>query len=297
MPALGRHPLREIRFAHPAEAEIARLFDFYDVQWQYEPTTFGLVSGEQGQSIQSFTPDFYLPDHDLYIEMTTMRQSLVTRKNRKFRLLRELYPELNVRLLYRRDVELILERSTAGDRHMMDRQPIRQVISQEQISRRTGELAEGLMEGSVPHACVLALGKGARRTRSLIAWTLSTGGSEITEGTLSVDEYRPDCRVGFVRLEGVELPALETADVIVVADVVATGLTALTAMRWLRDQGASRVRLISLLDRRSSRLVEVPLEAAGFTVTANWLVGAGLGGRADLRDLPDIHLVDASPAA
>ncbi|HET7770822.1 MAG TPA: hypothetical protein VFN74_18765 [Chloroflexota bacterium] len=90
-------------FAHPSEAELASVLDFYQIRWLYEPKTFPLRYDDDGRVIESFTPDFYLPDFDLYLELTTLKQSLVTKKNRKLRRLRELYPGVNVKLLYRRD--------------------------------------------------------------------------------------------------------------------------------------------------------------------------------------------------
>ena len=90
-------------FAHPSESEFASLLDFYQINWEYEPRTFPLRYDESGRVVESFSPDFYLPDFDLYIELTTLRQSLVTKKNRKLRRLRELYSEINIKLLYRRD--------------------------------------------------------------------------------------------------------------------------------------------------------------------------------------------------
>lgn len=92
------------RFAHPSEREFARLMDFYQLRWEYEPTSFPLRWAEDGRVIESFTPDFFLPDQGLYVELTTMRQRLITRKNRKIRRLLELYPELRVKLLNQRDL-------------------------------------------------------------------------------------------------------------------------------------------------------------------------------------------------
>ena len=83
--------------------ELARLLTFYGLRWAYEPTTFAVRWGRDGRPVEFVTPDFYLPEHDLYLELTTMRQRLVTRKNRKFRLLREHYPNVRVRMLYLRD--------------------------------------------------------------------------------------------------------------------------------------------------------------------------------------------------
>src|SRR5215216_5629206 len=95
-------PSRPLVFAHPSEREFARILDFYRVTWQYEPRSF-VLDERDGRVVEMFTPDFYLPDLDLYVELTTMRQRLVTRKNRKLRRLQERYPEVNVRLLYKRD--------------------------------------------------------------------------------------------------------------------------------------------------------------------------------------------------
>ena len=86
----------------------ARLLDFYGIQWQYEPRTFPLSYDEKGNISEAFSPDFYLPDSDLYVELTTMKQSLVTKKNRKVRRLLELYPEIKIRLLYQKDFEDLL---------------------------------------------------------------------------------------------------------------------------------------------------------------------------------------------
>lgn len=90
-------------FAHPSEREFARVMDFYRIRWEYEPKTFPIEWDENHNVLKAFTPDFYLPDLDLFIELTTMKQSLVTKKNRKVRLLRELYPDVNIKILYERD--------------------------------------------------------------------------------------------------------------------------------------------------------------------------------------------------
>ena len=91
------------RFANEAELEYAKLLDFYGVPWEYEPTTFVLARDAEGRDTEAFTPDFYLPEQDLYLEVTVMKQSLVTKKNRKLRKLRELYPEVRIKLFYERD--------------------------------------------------------------------------------------------------------------------------------------------------------------------------------------------------
>lgn len=95
-------------FAHESEEEFAHLLDFYKVEWHYEPACFPLQWDEQGRVIESFTPDFYLPQFDLYVELTTMKQRLVTKKNRKIRKMRQLYPDLNLKIFYGRDYRKLL---------------------------------------------------------------------------------------------------------------------------------------------------------------------------------------------
>jgi hypoxanthine phosphoribosyltransferase len=97
-------------FANEAELACARVLDYYGVPWQYEPRTFVLEEDEEGRVVEAFTPDFYLPEQDLYVEITVMKQSLVTRKNRKLRRLRERYPDVNVKLFYKRDIARLAER-------------------------------------------------------------------------------------------------------------------------------------------------------------------------------------------
>ena len=92
-------------FAHESEERIAALLDFYGIEWEYEPTTFVLERDSQGHPRSAFTPDFFLPEHNLYLEVTTLKQSLVTRKNRKVRRLQAQRPDLSIRILYRSDIE------------------------------------------------------------------------------------------------------------------------------------------------------------------------------------------------
>ena len=96
-------PHDQVRFAHNSERQFAKLLDFYGIVWEYEPRTFTLERDRDGRPVQAFTPDFYLPAYDLYIEITTLNQKLVTKKNRKARRLVELHPDVSIRVLYQRD--------------------------------------------------------------------------------------------------------------------------------------------------------------------------------------------------
>ncbi len=96
------------RFAHASEAEMARILDFYDVRWEYEPTAFPILWNLEGEVVESFAPDFYLPELGVFLEMTTLKQRLVRKKNRKLRRLRELYPDIRIKLFYARDFRAMM---------------------------------------------------------------------------------------------------------------------------------------------------------------------------------------------
>lgn len=96
------------RFAHASEAELARILDYYKVEWQYEPHVFPIRWNSEGVVVESFAPDFYLPELGLHVELTTLKQSLVRKKNRKLRHLRELYPMVRIKLFYARDFRALL---------------------------------------------------------------------------------------------------------------------------------------------------------------------------------------------
>jgi hypoxanthine phosphoribosyltransferase len=131
-------------FAHASEAELARILDYYKVEWQYEPHVFPIRWNSEGVVVESFAPDFYLPELELHIELTTLKQSLVRKKNRKLRHLRELYPMVRIKLFYARDFRALLLKygrlDAAASLIGIDGQP----------PPRRGEAASGTAGGGVP---------------------------------------------------------------------------------------------------------------------------------------------------
>lgn len=105
MAPAGQARLKRASFNHPSEEVFANLLDFYRIAWEYEPRSFPLQWDKDGRVIEAFTPDFYLPEFDLYLELTTMKQALVTRKNRKIKMLRAVYPHVNIRVFYQKDLQ------------------------------------------------------------------------------------------------------------------------------------------------------------------------------------------------
>ncbi|MGA2182098.1 MAG: cytidylate kinase family protein [Bryobacteraceae bacterium] len=111
-----RVPPERNGFGHPSEEIFARLLDFYRIEWQYEPRSFPLQWDKDGHVMEAFTPDFFLPAFDLYVELTTMKQALVTRKNRKIRLLRTIYPHVNIQVFYQKDIQDLIVKYELAER-------------------------------------------------------------------------------------------------------------------------------------------------------------------------------------
>src|SRR5258708_28499360 len=101
----GQANLKRVAFGHPSEQMFANLLNFYRIEWEYEPRSFPLQWDKDGKPTEAFTPDFYLPELDLYVELTTMKQALVTRKNRKVKLLKAIYPHVNIQVFYQKDFQ------------------------------------------------------------------------------------------------------------------------------------------------------------------------------------------------
>lgn len=100
----------DVYFKHPAEEEFAKILDMYGIEWQYEPRTFPVQWDAEGNVTMAFSPDFYLTKFDTYIEITTMDQKYVTTKNKKVKRLRELYPGININIVYKKDFHTLLKR-------------------------------------------------------------------------------------------------------------------------------------------------------------------------------------------
>jgi len=103
-----RVQLKRAPFAHPSEEIFANLLDYYRIAWDYEPRSFPIQWDKNGKILEAFTPDFYLPDFDIYVELTTMKQANVTRKNRKIKLLRAIYPDVNIQVFYQKDFQNLI---------------------------------------------------------------------------------------------------------------------------------------------------------------------------------------------
>jgi len=285
-PSLVPHP-----FAHQAEADFAELLNFYRIPWLYEPTSFAIVW--EGDTVtEMFTPDFYLPDQDLYVELTTMKQSLVTKKNRKVRLLRELYPELHIKLLYRRDYQQLVAQYGYGALEITELRPEdidRILISPAELQERVVALGGQISTDYAGRSIVLVgvlkgvtffLADLARViTRPLAIDYLAVAGY----GTPAKGRSRQPGAVRIIKDLDEEITGQH---VILVEDVVNTGLSLAYILKHLRAKKPASISVVTLLDKRDRRLVEVPLAYVGFPCPNEFVIGYGLDYRERYRNLP-----------
>ena len=288
-PADGvRTPSVQAPFVHPAEEEFAHLLDFYGVKWLYEPRSFPLRwDGER--MVEMFTPDFYLPELDLYVELTTLKQSLVTEKNRKLRHLHELYPEINIKLLYRRDIHRLLAKYGYGPLAEADVSGIEQVLfTKPQIERRVAELGRQVSKDYAGEQPVLV---GV--LRGVICFM-----SDLMRQTslpLSIDlmsiSYFSGTEGSEVRITKDLDIDLEGRHVLLVEDIVDTGMTLKYLLQNLAMRHPASIKVCALLDKRIRRLVDVKLDYVGFEVPDEFLVGYGLDHLEKYRNLPFIGIL------
>jgi bifunctional protein TilS/HprT len=287
------------RFAHPAEIEVARLLTFYGLRWAYEPTTFAVRWGRDGRPVEFVTPDFYLPEHDLYLELTTMRQRLVTRKNRKFRLLRETYPNVRVRLLYLRDFQRLRDvyGPSRGDREAR----IGDILYDEQdVELRIAQLARQLIQawdGKVAKVrgqrpLLVGVGSGSDRFLTSLGENLRGLGVPVDLDRIALTSIGADSGPSRVRVSRLPATSLAGRSVTLVQEVLSTGLSATFLSGWLRRRGAASVETCALLDREAARVVDVPVLCRGFAVPDVALAGYGLARRHEFRELPYIARIE-----
>jgi hypoxanthine phosphoribosyltransferase len=285
--AAAASPSSPANFAHPSEAQFARLLDFYGVDWQYEPHSFPLRE-EGGRVVEAFTPDFYLPAFDLYVELTTLRQSLVTYKNRKLRLLRERYPEVKIKLLYRRDYLRLLERFGIDPRHTSVAPPVaRTLVSEADLQRRVHELGAAITRDYAGSRPVLV--GVLRGVTCFMADLMRCIALPVTLDFLALSPYSE---------EGGPLRFTKDLDedicgqrVVVVEDVVDTGISLHRLLQYLEARAPRDVRVCALLDKRARRLTNTTLDYVGFEIGDEFVVGYGLDYHQEYRNLPYIGVV------
>jgi hypoxanthine phosphoribosyltransferase len=281
------HPpttIEDARFAHESEEEFARLLDFYGVRWQYEPRTFTLRQTDDGRIIEAFSPDFFLPDLNLFIELTTLKQGLVTDKHRKLRRLRELHPDIQIKLLYKKDYLNLLRKYDIGAVNEHEHMAVQEVlISASEIERRVNELGvEIARDYAGKDVLFIGVLKGVT---CFMADLMRHTALPVSVDFMTISSYEGD-RSGAVRIVQDLTENIRGRDVLIIEDIVDTGMTLNHLMKQLQAREPSSLRVCALLDKRVRRLVDVPLDYVGFEVPDEFVVGYGLDYRQRFRNLP-----------
>ncbi len=277
-------PLKPTEFAHESEAEFAHLLDFYQIEWLYEPRSFPLAWNGDGIS-QMFTPDFYLPELDMYVELTTMKQDLITSKNRKVRKLREMYPDINVRLLTRKDFARLLAKYGYGPLGEAKVAGVGRVLfSQTQIKRKVRSLARRISKDYVGQRIVMiGVLKGVMCFMSDLMQQISL---PVKTDYMDISHYGGDGDI--VKITRDLDCSIAGKHVLMVEDIVDTGMTLNYLLTHLESHRPASLRVCSLLDRKQRRLANVKLDYVGFEIADEFVVGYGLDYHGEYRNLPFI---------
>ncbi len=279
-----------IAFAHESEAEFARILDFYGIAWEYEPRSFPL-RWEGDRLVEAFTPDFYLPELDLYVELTTLKQELVTEKHRKLRLVRQLYPKVRVKFLNKRDYVRLLSKYGYGPPTPKAVEAIdRVLITAAQIQRKVRELGAQISKDYAGKAPLLV--GVLRGVACFMADLMRHISLPLSVDFMAVSSYEGD-QSGAVRILKDLDEKIEGRHVLVVEDIVDTGMTLNHLLGLLSARKPASLKVCALLDKRVRRLVDVPIDYVGFEVPDEFVVGYGLDYRQTYRNLPFIATLKA----
>lgn len=288
MPSLIPDVTRPSTFAHPSEEEFARLLDFYRIEWLYEPRCFPL-QWEEDRMEEMFTPDFYLPALDLYVELTTLKQDHLAEKNRKVRRLKELHPEVNIKLLNKKDYLRLLAKYGYGPLGKASVPGIDRILfSETQIQRKVRQMGRQISRdyaGKQP--LLIGILKG-------MFYFMSDLTRHITV-PLSVDfmaiSYYANDGSSAVRITKDLEEDITGKDVLMVEDIVDTGMTLNYVLDYLSAHNPASLHVCTLLDKRVRRLIDLPLTYIGFEVPDEFVVGYGLDYQGKYRNLPFIGVL------
>jgi len=287
-PELPSSSLRPSSFGHPSEHEFAKLLDFYRIEWLYEPRSFPLA-WQDNKVAEMFTPDFYLPELDLYIELTTLKQSLITEKNRKLRRLRELYPDVNIKLINKSDYLRLLAKYGYGRLGETKVKGVDQVLfSHTQIQRRVKALAKRVSRDYIGKKLVLVgILKGVICFMSDLMQHITL---PLNVDFMAISYYGTNNESAVKITKDLDT-SIAGLDVLMVEDIVDTGMTLNYVLDHLASHNPASLRVCTLLDKRVRRLIDVPLDYIGFEIPDEFVVGYGLDYRGEYRNLPFIGVL------
>jgi bifunctional protein TilS/HprT len=281
------HKALMTKFAHSSEEEFTRILDFYNIDWVYEPRSFPL-NWEGERVIEMFTPDFYLPGLDIYIELTTLKQKLTTEKNRKLRRLQELYPEITVTLLNKKDYDHLLAKYNVGPLAQSRAHSIDRVLfSAQEIEERVKALADQISKDYADHRPILV---GVQRGfLCFMADLIRQIDIPIDLDFMAISYYGTGNDSAVKITKDMDLD-VSNRHVLMIEDIVDTGITLNYILNHLKTKKPASLEVCTLLDRRVQRIINIPLAYTGFEVPDEFVVGYGLDYREEYRNLPFIGI-------
>ena len=275
-------------FAHNAEYEFARILDFYGIDWQYEPRTFPL-RWERGHVTEAFTPDFFLTDLNLYVELTTLKSGLTAEKNRKMRLIKEMYPGTNIIMLKKQDYLRLLAKYGYGTLSPDEAPDIdRVLIPTAKLQRRVAELGAQISRDYAGQEPVLV--GVLRGVMCFIADLMREITVPTTVDFMAISSYEGN-GASAVRIHKDLDENIKGRDVLLVEDIVDTGMTLNHVIDYLNTKRPASIKICTLLDKRARRIADVPVDYVGFEIPDEFVVGYGLDYRQRFRNLPFIALL------
>jgi len=163
------------------------------------------------------------------------------------------------------------------------------LLSEEEIQKRVRELAWEISKDyggrQISLICIL---KGGLMFLCDLAKHIT---SPVTYDFMSVSSYG-DATVssGVVRITKDLEESIEGKDVIIVEDIIDTGLTLSYLLKNLHSRGPASLRICTLLNKPANRRVEIPLDYVGFEVPKEFLVGYGLDFKQLYRNIPYVFI-------
>lgn len=172
---------------------------------------------------------------------------------------------------------------------MRDLRPIEVLIPADAIQRRVAELASEIRRDLPNGVHLIAVLKGAFIFMADLVRSLE---GRVSLDFMAVSSYaKGTTSSGEVRMLKDLDYALEGKDVIIVEDIVDTGITLSYLKEILRARNPRTLRTACLLSKPSRRQVNVPVEYIGFTIEDRFVVGYGLDYAEQYRNLPHIAVV------
>jgi bifunctional protein TilS/HprT len=289
LPKLPASRLRRYKFGHPSEEQFASLLDFYKIEWLYEPRSFP-IAWENGKVTEMFTPDFYLPELNLFIELTTLKQSLITEKNRKIRRLKELYTDINIKLLNKNDYIKMLVKYGYGPLNLQKIEGVDHVMfNHSQIQHRVRMLAKQISKDYAGKQLILiGVLKGVVCFLSDIMRSITI---PVSIEFMGISYYGTDPYQVVKITKDLDIN-IKDAHVLMVEDIVDTGMTLNYLLSHLASFQPASLKVCTLLDKRVRRLIDVPLDYIGFEIPDEFIVGYGLDYQGQYRNLPFIGVLN-----